>query len=119
MAPNVHRLERRLGYSDKKAVMYLAFVDEIRGLVGISQASNEATSSTKTREISPEAFSGIVDAAIRDFGVGVGWLSGQFTVTKATVSRWRHGEAAPGPYMRREIAVAIANFVEAIAVELS
>lgn len=85
-----------------KAAMYVAFAQELR-------RTDVGTDST-----SPD-FTRLVKGAIDDYGIQPGAISSAFGVTRATVSRWRGGDATPGVYMRREVIRWLADRIEEAA----
>jgi transcriptional regulator with XRE-family HTH domain len=81
------------------AAMKVAFIEEISVILAKSQQI--------------DTFADFIREAIERMDVSPSALSAQFGVTKATVSRWKNGEALPIPYMRREILKWLAHTVEA------
>lgn len=85
-----------------RAAMFMAFAQELR----------EAGP-----EVSAEQFSEAVSDAIDNFGIEPAAISSEFGVTRATISRWKSGEAVPIAYVRRQLFSWLSSSLEAQAGE--
>lgn len=85
-----------------RAAMFMAFAQELR----------EAGP-----EVSAESFSQAVTDAIDHFGIEPAAISSEFGVTRATISRWKSGDAVPIAYVRRQLFSWLSSCLEAQAGE--
>ncbi len=103
------RLAPVAGLSKVRADMginYLSFADVLR------RAGNAE------EEMSSSQFHEFLSTAVKNFQVSPSWLGSTYRYSKTSVSRWVSGETAPVPYMRTQIVMGMAEFIEKIGQEM-